>query len=225
MLVIALRTAAAPCPAHERRFVSFTAFSTAAWSPHAGARILLGYLITAFAPRSPVVLGLDGTIERRWGTRIRARDIYRDLVRFSGSHVVKTSGLRWLSLMLLVPIPFARWVCALSFLTALVPSERAWREQGRRHKPLLVVGCQLVLQLRRWLPGRALVLVADSSFAALAFLAALSRRGVTIVTRLRLDAALYDPAPPCRPGTIGRPRLKGARRPSLAQVLVEEATR
>ncbi|RVU08394.1 transposase, partial [Methylobacterium oryzihabitans] len=85
------------------------------------------------------------------------------------------------------------------FLTALVPSERACRERGCRHKPLLAVGRQLVLQARRWLPGRDLALVADSGFAALAFLAALSRRGVTIVTRLRLDAALYDPAPPRRP--------------------------
>ncbi|MCF4130217.1 transposase [Methylobacterium sp. SyP6R] len=72
--------------------------------------------------------------------------------------------------------------------------------------------------------GRDLVLVADSGFAALALLAAPSRRGVTVGTRLRLDAALYDPAPPRRPGTVGRPRIKGARRPSLAQVLVEEAT-
>ncbi len=127
--------------------------------------------------------------------------------------------------MLLAPIPFAQRVCALPFLTALVPSERACREQGHRHKPLLVVGRQLVLQARRWLPGRDLVLVADSSFAAPAFLAALSHRGVTVITRLRLDAALYDPAPPRRPGTVGRPRIKDARRPSLAQVVTAEETR
>ncbi|MCF4124564.1 IS701 family transposase [Methylobacterium sp. SyP6R] len=212
--------------AHERRFVNFhRVLNRAAWSPHAGARILLGHLITAFAPRGPVVLGLDDTIERRWGKRIRARGIYRDPVRSSGSHFVKTSGLRWLGLMLLAPIPFAQRVWALPFLTALVPSERACREQGHRHKPLLAVGRQLVLQARRWLPGRDLVLVADSSFAALAFLAALSHRGVTVITRLRLDAALYDPAPPRRPGTVGRPRIKGARRPSLAQVLTAEETR
>jgi hypothetical protein len=94
--------------AHERRFVNFhRVLNRAAWSPHAGARILLRHLIMAFAPRGPVVLGLDDTIERRWGKRITARGIYRDPVRSSASHFVKTSGLRWLGLMLLAPIPWA----------------------------------------------------------------------------------------------------------------------
>ena len=116
-----------------------------------------------------------------------------------------------MSLMLLAPIPWAGRVWALPFLTALVPSERACRDQGRRHKPLLDVGRQLALQARRWLPGRDLVLVGDSGFSALLFLDAMGRSGITAITRLRLDAALYEPAPPRPPGTIGRPRTKGAR--------------
>jgi hypothetical protein len=83
----------------------------------------------------------------------------------------------------------------------------------------------LVLQVRRWLPERELVLVADMGFAALELLAALSRRGVTCITRLRLDAALYEPAPPRRPGTNGRPRIKGARLPPLSDVLIRTSTR
>ncbi len=126
--------------------------------------------------------------------------------------------------MLLAPIPFDQRVWALPVLTALVPSCPPSGPAANK-----VVGTspcsrsgKLVLQARRWLPARDLVLVADSGFAALAFLAALTRRGVTVITRLRLDAALYDPAPPRRPGTIGRPRIKGARCPSLAQVLTAE---
>ena len=81
-----------------------------------------------------------------------------------------------------------------------------------------------MLQARRWLPGRELVVVADSGFAALEPLAALSRRGVACITRLRLDAALYDPAPPRVPGTKGRPRLAGKRLATLAAVLADPAT-
>ncbi|WP_336492940.1 transposase, partial [Methylobacterium nigriterrae] len=103
-------------------------------------------------PRGPVILALDDTIERRRGKRSAAKGIYRDPVRSSDGHFVKASGLRWMSLMLLAPIPWAGRVWALPFLTALVPSERAGRERGRRHQSVLEVGRQLVLQARRWLP-------------------------------------------------------------------------
>src|SRR5215213_6887959 len=131
----------------ERRFVNYhRVLSRAAWCPRTGARILLGQLIDAFAPSGPVVMALDDTIERRWGRRIKARGIYRDPARSSDAHFVKTSGLRWMSLMLLTPVPWAGRVWALPFLTALVPSERTSQEQDRRHKTLLDVGRQLALQ-------------------------------------------------------------------------------
>jgi len=209
----------------ERRFVNYhRVLNRAAWSGRAAARVLLGLLLDAFVPKGPVILGIDDTIERRRGKRISAKGIYRDPVRSSHGHFVKASGLRWLSLMLLVPVPWAGRVWALPFLTALTPSERYCREHSKRHKKLTDWARQLVLQARRWMPERPLVLVADSGFAALELLAALVRHSVICVTRLRLDAALYKPAPPRRPGTIGRPRTKGARLPNLAEVLTDTAT-
>jgi hypothetical protein len=208
--------------ARERRFVNYhRVLNRAAWSPRAAARLLLGLLIEALAPDGSVVLGIDDTIERRRGRRIGARGVYRDPVRSSRGHFVKASGLRWLSLMLLAPIPWAGRVWALPFLTALAPSERYRRERGRRHKKLTDWARQMALQARRWLPGREVVLVGDSSFAALDLLAALARHGLICVTRLRLDAALCEPAPPRRPGTVGRPRTQGARLPNLAAVLAD----
>src|ERR671917_2755634 len=212
--------------ARERRFVNYhRVLNRAAWSGRAAARVLLGLLLGAFAPRGPVVLGLDDTIERRRGRRIGAKGIYRDPVRSSKGHFVKASGLRWLGLTLLVPIPWAGRVWALPLLTALAPSERYSCERGQRHKKLTDWARQMVLQVRRWLPERELVLVADMGFAALELLAALSRRGVICITRLRLDAALYEPAPARRPGTKGRPRTKGARLPNLSEVLIRTSTR
>ena len=209
----------------ERRFVNYhRVLNRAAWSGRAAARLLLGLLLDAFVPHGPVLLGLDDTIERRRGKRISAKGIYRDPVRSSRGHFVKASGLRWLSLMLLVPISWAGRVWALPFLTTLAPSERYRREHGRRHKKLTDWGRQLVLQARRWMPGRSLVLVADSSFAALELLASLVQQGVTCVTRLRLDAALYTPAPLRQPKTLGRPRTKGERLPTLAKVLADQTT-
>jgi hypothetical protein len=107
----------------------------------------------------------------------------------------------------------------------LAPSERYYRARGRRHKKLTDWARQMALQARRWLPGREIVLLGDSSCAALEFLVPLARHGLTGITRLRLDAALYEPAPPRRPGTVGRPRTKGARLPTLAEVLADQGTR
>src|SRR3954463_8264845 len=210
----------------ERHFVNYhRVLSRARWSGQEGARLLLGLLIHAFVPAGPGILRLDDTIERRRGRRISAKGIYRDPVRSSDAHFVKASGLRWLSLMLLAPIPWAARTWALPFLTALAPSERYCRERGQRHKKLTDWARQMMLQVRRWLPERELVLAADMGFAALELLAALSRRGVICITRLRLDAALYEPAPPRRVGTKGRPRTKGARLPNLSEVLIRTSTR
>src|ERR671934_972248 len=84
----------------------------------------------------------------------------------------------------------------------------------------------MILQVRRWLPARMLIVVADSSYAAIELLSACAclPRPVTIVTRLRLDAALYDPAPPREKGKKGAPRKKGKRQPTLAERLSDPAT-
>jgi hypothetical protein len=75
----------------------------ARWSSRQVAGRLLRLLVDTFVPHGfPVIVGLDDTIERRWGPKISARGIYRDPVRSSKGHFVKASGLRWLSAMLLV---------------------------------------------------------------------------------------------------------------------------
>ncbi|CAA9586831.1 hypothetical protein AVDCRST_MAG81-4002 [uncultured Synechococcales cyanobacterium] len=84
-------------------------------------------------------------------------------VRSSDSYFVKTSGLRWLSLMLLVDIPWAQRVWALPFFTVLAPSQRHDQSHGHRHKTLTDWARQMLTQVRRWLPHRAIVLVADST--------------------------------------------------------------
>lgn len=193
--------------------------SRARWDARAVARRLLVYVLDQLLPDDgPVVIGFDDTIERRWGAKIKARGIYRDPVRSSKGHFVKTSGLRWLSLMVVVPIPWANRKWALPFLTILAPSQRWSETHGRRHKTLTDWARQAILQTKRWLPARPLIFVGDSSFAAIELIAAV-RQHVCLITRLRLDANLFKPAPKRRPGQRGRPRLKGRQLPKLSAVL------
>ena len=196
----------------------------ARWDSRAVARKLLLLIVKRFAPTGPIVIGLDDTIERRWGPKISARGIYRDPVRSSRGHFVKTSGLRWLVVMAMVPIPWARRCWGLPFLTILAPSERWAIAHKRRHKKLTDWARQVVLQARRWLRKRKIVVVADSSFAALELLDAL-RCYVTLVTRLRLDANLYEPPPPRPRGQRGRPAKKGPRQKKLCDLLKDKKTR
>ena len=127
----------------------------AVWSPRQAARILLMLLLQHLDQGDgPLVFGIDETLERRRGPKIKARGVYRDAVRSSRQQLVKASGLRWISLMWLGHVPWAGRYWALPFLTVLAPSERYYRQRGRRHKKLTDWARQMILQLRRWLPHR-----------------------------------------------------------------------
>ena len=196
------------------------------WSSRKAAQVVLGLLVRAFASTGSVIIGIDETLERRQGEKIAAKGIYRDAARSSRSVFVKTHGLRWISMMLLAPIPWAGRVWALPFLSVLAPSERYDQEHHRRHKTLAQWAGQMIAQVRRWLPNRPVVLVADGGYSVLTLLdrCARLRCPITMVTRLRLDAALYEPAPQRQTGQMGRPRKKGKRLATLQQVLQEHKT-
>ena len=126
--------------------------------------------------------------------------------------------------MLLPDIAWAGRVWALPFLTTLAPSEHYASTRCRRHKKLTDWGRQVLLQTARWLPERDIIAVADSSYAAIDLLNAVRRR-IRFITRLRLDARLFDPPAPRRPGAVGRPRVIGRRQPTLGERLANPATR
>jgi hypothetical protein len=195
----------------------------AKWSSLMASRQLLHILTHTFVPQGPLVLAIDDTIERRRGAKIATKGIYRDPVRSSRSHFVKASGLRWICLTLLAPIPFAKRCWALPFCTVLAPSERYYLARSRLPKKLTDRARQMLLMVKRWLPDRRIVLVADSSYAALEWLEAV-RQHMCVITRLRLDAALFA-AVTSIPGARGRPRKRGERLPSLQAVLNDDVTR
>ena len=201
----------------------------AVWSARDMSQTLLSLLLSRWPvdQNTPLVFGIDETIERRWGAKISKRGIYRDPVRSSHSHFVKASGLRWISLMWLRENRWAARIWALPFFTVLAPSERYYQQRGRSHKKLTDWARQMLYQLRRWLPNRPLVVVADYSYSVLEWLHTIQsmNQPITIVTRLRLDAALYDPAPPRMRGDMGRPRKKGARQTKLKTLLDDPKTK
>jgi hypothetical protein len=199
----------------ERHFTNYhRVLNRATWSALRGSQILLGLLITFLVPLgATIVLGADDTLERRSGRHITAKSCYRDAVRSSKSHVIRCFGLKWVSMMLLVPVPWSRRVWALPFLTTLCrPAEKHSR---RQHKTSIDWVRQMMKQVRRWLPGQRLVLVVDGGFAAVSLALACVKNQVVMVSRLRWDAALYHP-PGLQPQSKRGPKpTKGTRQRGL----------
>lgn len=199
----------------ENHFTNYhRVLNRAVWSARQGSRILLGLLLHCFVPPgATIVLGADDTVERRSGRKIAAKGCYRDAVRSSKKHVIRCFGLKWVSMMLLVPVSWSRRVWALPFLTALCwPTEQPTR---RRHKTSVDWVRQMMKQVRRWLPGRRLVLVLDGGFAVVSLALACVKHQVVMVSRLRWDAALYHPPGVQPPGKRGPKPTKGKRQRSL----------
>ena len=199
----------------------------AKWSGLVVSEILFGLLIAAFgAVGMPLLIGADETLERRKGDKIKAKGVFRDGVRSSRKYTVHAFGLRWISMMLIVPVPWSRRVWALPFLTALAPSEATNQANGKRHKSSVDWIMQMVCLVRRWQPKATLVLVTDGGLCAvkLGLRCAGLANPVTWVSRIRLDAVLHDwpgPQPKSKPGP--KPK-KGERQSSLRERLDDPKT-
>jgi hypothetical protein len=201
----------------ERHFTNDPrVLNRATWSAHQASRILLRLLVTSLVPPgAAIVLGADDTVERRRGRQITAKGGYRDAVRSTKKHVIRCFGLKWVVMMLLVPGPWARRGWAWPCLPALCrPADQVMR---RRHKTSVDGGRQMMQHVRRWLPGRPLVLVVDGGFAAVSLALAWVKSPVTMVSRLRWDAALDHRPGPHPQGKRGPKPLQGKRQRSLQE--------
>jgi DDE superfamily endonuclease len=192
----------------------------ARWSALALSRRLLSLLVRTFGVvGGELTFVIDETLERRWGRRITLRGHCRDPLASSRQRSVAVSGLRWIVLTLIITPPWTQRPWALPVLSTPAPTPEVSQRLGRRHKTVPQRARQMILVVRRWLPGVELTVIGDQTYSVHEPGGACACRGVRLLAPLRLDAALYAPAPPRLPGTNGRPRVKGTRLPQLQQVL------
>jgi len=210
----------------ERHFTTYhRVLNRAVWSPLRLSRILLQLLVTAFlAPDAPLVLLIDGTLERRWGPKIALKGRYHDAVRSPSGHVVTTAGIHGVCLALLVPSPWGGRAWALPILTVPTRSPALSRQLGKPHRTIPDYAQLLIRLVRRRQPDREFILVGDSAFAVARLGHSCRRLGARLVSRLLLTAQLDDPIPPQPKGTPGVKPKKGPRQPKLCGRLSDEAT-
>lgn len=213
----------------EKQFQNYhRVLSRARWSAFDLSRTLLGLLVSVFVGLGiPLIIGVDETLERRKGEQIKAKGVFRDAVRSSRKHTVCCFGLRWVSMMVLLSVPWSERIWALPFLTVLAPSERTNLANGKRHKTSIDWVMQMITAVRRWVPERVIVLVTDGGLVAIKL--GLRCMGfanpVTYISRLRLDARLFDEPGPQPTGKPGPKPKKGKRQPSLKHRLHSPKTK
>ena len=185
------------------------------WSCRLAGRVVLGLILTVLPDGVPLVLAVDDTVERRNGRKIHAKGCYRDAVRSSQKQMVRCYGLKWVTLAVLVPMPWGTRWWALPVLSALAtPPKKAGR---RVHKSSIDWGRQLALQVRRWAPGRRIILVTDGGFASVSLATKCRRHDIALICRMKLNTVFYDNPLDPPPGRRGPKPRKGARQASPMQ--------
>jgi hypothetical protein len=192
--------------------------SHAKWSSLNAAKILLGLLVKLI-PDKMITLIIDETLERRKGKRIKAKGKYRDAVRSTQTRVVTCFGLKWLTLTILIKFSWSNRRWALPFMTVLETSEKCDKASNRRHKSTIKWSIQALKQVRRWLPGYSITILGDGGFAAAIFCWECIKLKVSLVSRLRIDARLYDFPAQRLPGSRGRPAKKGVKLMSFKEMI------
>jgi hypothetical protein len=197
------------------------------WSPWVVSKLLLALILLVLLPEgAPLLLAIDETLERRRGKKIKYKGWFRDPVHSTKQQVVKTLGLRWVCLVILVPVPWSQRLWGLPFMTVLALGEKTSTRLSKRHRTLVGWAELMIDKVRRWQPDREITLVGDGSYAAIVLVQRCQRfkKPVQLVSRLRLDARLFDFPDPQPASKRGPKPKKGARLTQLAERLKDPAT-
>lgn len=201
-------------------------FSRATWSLRPLAKTLAAAVLKFVPEDEPVFVPLDDTTAQHRGDKVYGKGCHHDAVRSTHNHVVFKWGHRWVVLAIAVKFPFASRHWALPVLAALYRPKELNKAERRRHKTALDIARQLLCLLLRWFPKRRFVALGDGGFASheLARFARRHAARCTLVSRFRPDANLYD-VPSPRNNATGRPRLKGKKLPTPAEIVTRSRLR
>lgn len=196
-------------------------FSRGRWLSWHLARGLSGYILRHWVPEGVVCLAGDDTVDQHTGDKVYGKACHRDAVRSTHSYTAYRWGHKWVVLAILVKFPFAARPWALPVLVALYRSKEDNQKAGRRHKTPSELMRQMLAVLLRWFPARQFSFAGDGGFGTheLARFAQRHRRRLALVSKFYPDANLYAPPPKIQGKQRGRPRTKGAKQRSPAEVV------
>ena len=215
--------------ADNRHFTNFhRVLNRAEWSPWLLSQLLLGLIVCLCLPAGVILqIIIDETLERRRGSHIRYKGYFYDAVRSTAAKVSTSMGIRWMCMSILVPVPWSQRLWALPFMAIPALSAKTSAKLGKPERTLVDWAVLMIIKVRRWQPDREIIVTGDGSYATLDLIERCQRfsRPIKLVSRLRLDAALYDEPKPQPKGKRGPKPKKGERQPSLQSRLLDPGTK
>jgi len=200
-------------------------FSRARWQPDQLGLTLAGLIVERFiAEGEPVTVAVDDTLLQRWGRKVWGCFYHHDATANSEQAAVAW-GNNWVVVGICVRLPMLERTICLPVLFRLWRPRRG--EYAKLDKPdperlgKPVMAREMTCLLAKRLPGRRIDVVGDAAYATEAWRGLPAQ--VTVTSRLRVNAAIYQPAPE-RTGKRGRPRKWGRRLGKLAEIATDTAT-
>lgn len=199
---------------HHSSFHRF--FRSACWQPDDLGCAMLRLVVRLVGQHRPILMTLDDTLARHTGKHIASAGMHHDPLLSTQKKKFFHFGHVWVVLSVVVTVPLWNKRFALPVLMRLYRSQKTSSELGLVHRKKTELAAELVQLAKRTIGERQLHVVADAAYVNRALLTSLPQ-GVELTGRARMDAAIYQPPPPRRPGQRGRPRVRGARLPSPEQ--------
>ena len=169
----------------------------ARWDMSGLWQILARILIQTLSPKGIITLALDDTLFHRSGRTVNGAGYWRDAVRSTQKHLVTAWGLNLVVLTLQIQPPWGGEPLGLPINMRL---------HRKKESTLIELAEQMINEVARWFPERRFRIVGDGFYATLA---GKSLHEMTIVSRIRRDANLYDLPGKRRTKQRGRPRKRG----------------
>jgi hypothetical protein len=193
----------------------------ARWSPLAVSRRLVQVLVqTCVRAGATIEIVIAETLQRRWGRKISKRGHWRESLLSSKERSVSSPGLRWVTMALVVTLPWTRTALGAALLERVGHDPQSVSEKlKRRHQTLARLAPQMVKVVRRCFPDVAIKGIGDGAYRVIELGLTCLKLHASLIAPLRLDARLFAPAPAPRAHQMGRPPLVGKRLPKLTTVL------
>jgi len=172
-------------------------FPDARWNMAKLWQFLMKILVQRFCRNGIIILALDDTLFHRSGRTVNGAGYWRDAVRSTKKHIFYAWGLNLVVLTLQIQPPWGGEPLGLPV------NMRLYRKNG---STLIELAMEMINEVKQWFPQKQFRVVGDGFYATLA---GKILENVTIISRIRRDANLYDLPPKRKRKGRGRPRTKG----------------